>query len=707
MEGCIQLLGSALIWKKENFPQRFERIKVLGEGAMGRVYRAWDKDTQRWIALKVLLLEKIEEDSWRKRMIREAKLCARLDHANVVSVYDVLQQEQRPCIVMEYVEGSSFREILSERRVNVPLLDIFKGICSALEHAHDKGIIHRDLKPENILLKMDAMKIADWQRAVKVGDWGISRCLDDEEGLTKTGFILGTPEYMAPERICQEGPSGPASDLYSLGCMLYEIEVGRPPFVSKNKMDLLQRHLKEKVTIPPLLSPDKARLIQRLLAKDPEQRLHSAEELAQSLDELTDSPKSGGTVISSKAALPPRAPSRSPSGIVRKTLAATLSFLALAILLNAAYLQVTSRENLPEAGRESSEIPPFYRGLENGSSRAKEELLDLIKQSKTNLPAFQELNSALALSSLEKGAEKGKANSLYLLAHCYLEGVLLERDPYKGAQLLEEAMDAGSSDALISLARCCEDGLGVKENYYRAKRLYSLASKRGNPEGTARVGTCLERGYIMDENPSLAFKKYKEAAQMGSPYGLYRLGRCFERGTGTKPDLEKAVECYQKAAMAGNGEAAADLGKAYADKELGLPQSDEKAFENFKLGRKLGDVDAWTELAWCYEVGVGVDEDPERATKEYLEIFSRYGDETAAYRLGLCYQSGRGVEKNEIKAFEYYRHAAKAGSNGARLCLIECYKKGFGCKRDEEKAEKLIAALDSKYWDIVFTELDQ
>jgi serine/threonine-protein kinase PknK len=259
---------------------RYRLDAVLGLGGMGAVYRGHDQELERDVAIKVL-----NQTLWgkedRERLVREAKVIARLKHPNIVSVYDVGEFEGSPFFVMEFVEGDSLRTIQLDSLDEILRMCI--QVCKGLIHAHDNGIIHRDLKPENVLI--------DEYGTVKIVDFGIAR--SDVTRFTSEGHIAGTVNYLAPE-ITKGEQADERADLYSLGVMLYEMSTGELPLKADSLVAVITKHLFEEAVPPreinPEIPPDLNDLITSLLNKIPDGRPSSARELLQILETFDFSP---------------------------------------------------------------------------------------------------------------------------------------------------------------------------------------------------------------------------------------------------------------------------------------------------------------------------------------------------------------------------------------------------------------------------------
>ncbi|MGW1747210.1 protein kinase domain-containing protein [Streptomyces sp. NPDC002092] len=254
---------------------RYQLEELLGSGAMGEVWRAADRVLGRPVAIKLL---KAADTTDIERFRMEAQTTARLNHPHVVGVYDFGSDHGRLHLVMELVDGWTLARERSQRGSLAAreAAAIAAQVAQGLSAAHRQGVIHRDIKPANVMLTAD--------RTVKITDFGIARFTDDSAGTaTATGKILGTADYLAPERALGRSAQ-PASDMYSLGCVLYELLTGRPPFSGTTSLAVVQQHVDTAPPPPHRLSTAVPRplsdYVLRLLAKDPAQR-PSAEEAAE------------------------------------------------------------------------------------------------------------------------------------------------------------------------------------------------------------------------------------------------------------------------------------------------------------------------------------------------------------------------------------------------------------------------------------------
>lgn len=254
--------------------QRYRVDEKLGEGGMGVVYKAHDTLLDRAVAIKALSPYVLGGEGL-KRLLREAQSAAKLTHPNIVATYDVIEEGDTRLIVMEYVAGQTLVE-----RLPLPWADavqIAGQVCRALQYAHARGIVHRDIKPENIVITADG--------TAKVMDFGLARS-EGRSRLTQTGMIVGTVAYMAPEQAVS-GQVDARTDLYGLGCVMYQMATGRPPFEADDPISVISMHVNVPPVAPRFHNPEipaaLESIILRLLAKDPTERYVSAEELGRIL----------------------------------------------------------------------------------------------------------------------------------------------------------------------------------------------------------------------------------------------------------------------------------------------------------------------------------------------------------------------------------------------------------------------------------------
>ncbi|TGB08682.1 Stk1 family PASTA domain-containing Ser/Thr kinase [Streptomyces sp. MZ04] len=269
---------------------RYELGQVLGRGGMAEVYLAHDTRLGRTVAVKTLRVDLARDPSFQARFRREAQSAASLNHPAIVAVYDTgedyVDGVSIPYIVMEYVDGSTLRELLHSGRKLLPerAMEMTIGILQALEYSHRNQIVHRDIKPANVMLTRNGQ--------VKVMDFGIARAMGDSGmTMTQTAAVIGTAQYLSPEQAKGEQVDA-RSDLYSTGCLLYELLTVRPPFVGDSPVAVAYQHVREEPQAPSVfdgeITPEMDAIVLKALTKDPDYRYQSADEMRADIEACLD-----------------------------------------------------------------------------------------------------------------------------------------------------------------------------------------------------------------------------------------------------------------------------------------------------------------------------------------------------------------------------------------------------------------------------------
>lgn len=269
---------------------RYELGELLGRGGMAEVRRAVDQRLGRSVAVKQLRTDLATDPTFQARFRREAQSAAGLNHPTIVAVYDTGEEIDPltgvaiPYIVMELVEGPTLRDILKDGRKILPerALELTQGVLEALGYSHKAGIVHRDIKPANVMLTPNG--------GVKVMDFGIARAVADTSAtMTQTAAVIGTAQYLSPEQARGETVDA-RSDLYSTGCLLYELLVGRPPFIGDSPVSVAYQHVREAPQPPsqldPEITPEIDAVVMKALGKDPAERYQTAKEMKDDISRL-------------------------------------------------------------------------------------------------------------------------------------------------------------------------------------------------------------------------------------------------------------------------------------------------------------------------------------------------------------------------------------------------------------------------------------
>jgi serine/threonine protein kinase len=281
----------------------FELLEEVGRGGMGMVYKARQKSLDRIVAIKTLLAHRFSHTAFLQRFLIEARAAAALNHPNIVKVYQVGECVAGHYFVMEYIDGQSLKKILQER--TAPLswtVALMSVVAEAIHHAHCQGVVHRDLKPSNIMI--------DQFRRPVVMDFGLAKFVDKPSSITQLGVIVGTPAYMSPEQTGEEiNEVGPASDIYSLGAILYTLLTGRPPFNEKTSLATVMKVASaEMPPWPRELRKDVPKRLEQIcmkcLNKNPAHRFPSAKALADELRRIRHEVRQKSSSLSLRKTLP-------------------------------------------------------------------------------------------------------------------------------------------------------------------------------------------------------------------------------------------------------------------------------------------------------------------------------------------------------------------------------------------------------------------
>ena len=312
---------------------RYEALELIGRGGMGAVYKARHKELDRWVAIKVLIVDDTEGSLFAERFRREAQVMAKLDHPNIIKVHDFGTTDGgHYFIAMDFIEGADLHKLIRDQKIDTrQALGIVAEICDALQYAHDQGYVHRDIKPANILI--------DEKGKVKVGDFGLARILegvDPEATLTMTGAAMGTPNYIAPEQISQAGRVDRRADIFSLGVMFYEMLTGEVPrgrFLPPSEKAKVDSRLDD--------------VVLRAMDSEPERRYQEASEVRSDVD----------AIVSGKAGKSAKPSRKSRSTLMTVLLALCgVALLGVVAVLTSIFMYLNVRSNQASAEVESLQL---------------------------------------------------------------------------------------------------------------------------------------------------------------------------------------------------------------------------------------------------------------------------------------------------------------------------------------------------------------
>jgi eukaryotic-like serine/threonine-protein kinase len=641
---------------------QYEVRELLGEGGIGQVHAAFDTILQRDVAMKSLRPELLSDANFVERFRAEATSLARLNHPNITTLYSLFPDGRNLYMVMELVRGSTLDSILEKRKAALDVRECLAIIAQAadgLDYAHTMGVIHRDIKPSNLIVSENG--------TLKIMDFGIARVRGSQR-LTRSGSIVGTLAYMAPEQL--RGEEGDDScDLYSLAIVLYEMLSGSPPFSATSEYDLMQAQINQK---PDRLTPRVTGLdpkienaLLKALSKKPDQRFPSTRAFSDALGASTlrmDAPK----ILHNDTRL----------------IEAPMSTIAAAPLPSfGTGGLMAALANIPLLNK----LPPDFRAAALGGGAALVVALGIIAfllhspspkppaavaaNPATTQPASAALQTPAATAAL--APPKPQAAPAPSVAA-----------PVNVAPGLDPATLPGPLADIVTAANrgdpAAQNQLGVKyaqgENPLprddtKAIDLYRLAANQGFAKAETNLGDMYFYGRGgLSQSYLDAASWYLKAAQQDWPDAQYRLGYMYEKGIGPDKDVQRAVQLYRSAADHGYAEAQNLLGILYATGGDSLTEDDKQALDWYQKAADQGFAKAEKNLGDLYFFGHGVDKDYKQAMTWYTKAADQQFAE-AQFRLGFMLEKGLGIQQSTPDAIDQYRKAARNGSVDAQRAL--------------------------------------
>jgi TPR repeat protein/serine/threonine protein kinase len=668
-------------------------LEELGRGGMGIVFKALDVDANRVVALKLVSSTATPSKTFLERFQREGQIAAALDHPGIVAVHSAGEHEGEPYLAYELVEGArTLSERFSDEDDRLERVALVRDAAEALGYAHAQSIVHRDVKPDNILVDLEGQ--------VKVADFGLATAVDLDR-LTRTGAYVGTPTHMAPEQF--RGKISPASDVWSLGVVLYEALTGRLPFDGTQIHEVVGAIMLSDPTPPRDLDSKIEANLEAIclvaLERDPADRYPDGSAMAKDLERALagDATNADSTASSPLARKLKRMRRRVPRGAVAAA--------GLVVLVLGVGLAITNRALAPPTEEELLVLSASVASGESG----REELEAALLESKGLTPAtLAQLHLALstgsatntpgwkarldhALGALESGSltpgERVEALLSKALATYSLGRGEDSQTIYDAALTLAKAEPKRLRDHVASLQR---------------------ASDANHPYALRKLGNAYSSGHGVKQDEERALAIYKRAAELGDLGSVNNIGYAYVRGAGTAKDLAKGAAWYLQSAEGGFPTAMRNLANCYETGE-GVKRDRAKAMSWHRRAAEAGDVDSKAELGYLLISANGPLKD-EAEGRSWIRRAAHDGNARAMANLAILYRNGTGVEKDPKRAFEWARRGADQGEVLSLIVLGDLYAKGEGVVADEAQAlacfQTLIDNGDLEGW-LALSELHQ
>ena len=677
-------------------------VGLLGRGGMADVYRAEDERLGREVALKAVPPEFARDPERVERFEREVRAAARLTHPNIVTVYEFGQGAGQHFYTMALMPGGDLKARIRAHPDGMPPAEaraVAAAMAQALDYAHRQGFVHRDVKPENILFGEDG--------APQLTDFGIARAMSSGTRMTATGMSIGSPHYMSPEQARGQTVDG-RSDLYSLGVVLYEMLTGRVPFDAADTLAVAYAHVNDPApSLPPALAEWQP-VMNRLVAKPPDDRYGSAGELAEILapDALAQTPATRvmpvrggvGPATSLKESAPRFAESAAPSIRLgtrvadatqqRRVAPATLARGALALaVVGIAYVALQNTDRPEQLRANDGERRSAVRSAElrpapvpQGPARSAS------NNGGGDAPAA---GAPVAtgrdnLDALRRAAEQGDATAQNRLGSMYSNGRGVPQDRAEAVRWYRLAGEQGHATAQSNLGVMYSTGRGVQQDYAEAIHWYRLAAEQGHAQAQTNLGGLYSNGRGVPQDRAEAVRWYRLAAEQGHATAQSNLGVMYSTGRGVQQDYAEAIHWYRLAAEQGLAQAQTNLGVLYSTGR-GVQQDYAEAIHWYRLAAEQGLAQAQTNLSVLYSNGRGVPQDYAEAIRWY-RLAAEQGHARAQSNLGVMYSTGRGVQQDYAEAIHWYRLATEQGHAQAQTNLGGLYSNGRGVPQDYAEA---------------------
>jgi TPR repeat protein len=728
---------------------RYQTRVRLGAGAFGTVFRAYDPQLDREVALKLLKPEALSSSQAVERFQREARAAAKMLHPHIVPVFDAGKHGDSHYIASAFIAGRTLAALIPEEGMEPRRsAGLALQLVDALAYAHGQNVLHRDVKPANIMV--------DDRDHLYLMDFGLAGSIQQQRTrMTQLGSVMGTPAYMSPEQAAGDTRSvGPAADQYSAGVVLYELLTGRPPFEGPVEIvlfNVIQMEPKWPSVCRPGLDPALEAICLRAMAKKPADRFRDTAAFTAALREWLSGRAAGSTTMrlartpqireAPTHSAPPKAKETEwwaeRTSVVRKKdrprarkrfRPVLWSITCIAVLAAVGTANFTWRGNdrgaSPVGSSQASKKKDKRIAARSRSDERKDEGGDTgnrtdekkkkdesgdaaprVDENKSDpkappkereAPSKEPENFPTEAERLYRSdAEKGKAKAQFQLGKAYFDGEKgLDKNMREAVRWFRRAADQGEVDASAYLGWCYERGEGTEHNPAEARRLSLYASNKGHAwaprtlAGMYRYG----RGVAKDEIKAVEF--FQMSADRGDSQAQYFLGECYADGIGVKPDRARAKELWEKAAAQGDANAKDALA------ELAKNPNVSQAERWWRKKADSGDAEAQCQLGVAYLFGQsGVVKDQKKGY-DLVRKAADQGHARGIAQVGYCYLNGTGVAKKLDEGIRFIKLAVSKGDAIGQQQLGLCYRDGIGMKTDHRQAARLfrLAAEQGDGW---------
>lgn len=648
--------------------ERYEILDEIGRGGMGVIYKALDKlatdQTKAVVAIKLLINDAGSNDTVRARFMVEARAASSLSHPNIIKVHEfAVSPEGLPFMVMEYLDGVPLDDLIETGGMETAeLLQYVIEVCDALAHAHRRNIIHRDIKPSNIMIVCGD----DNKGKAIVVDFGIAKIFaqpgQTSMRLTQTGEVFGSPLYMSPEQ-CMGQKLDQRSDIYALGCLVYECLTGESPFHGENFLNVIFQH----VNNPPkpfakqgtdfLLEP----IVLKALEKKPENRYQSMVEFRQALEHCRKILCGAQTHDTANDAYSDDADTLSQVKEQAEAGDANAQFD-----LGLFFQYGTFSDPDEELGFEWC-----LKAAKQGLARAQLAIADMY-----HYGWGVEIDLGEALHWYQAAAGQDQAEAMSALATMYDCGEGVESDPLMAEKWYLQAAERENITAQLALGHLYRLGItgSIEPDLSQSAKWFIRAAQQGDAESQVNAGVCYWFAEGVEKDYEIAFEWFQLSADQGHCEGQRFLSFCYDEGKGVMRNSFEALRWMTEAARNGDGPAHTWLGYWHMNGDNDLPIDLKKAISYFRQGSELGDYLSHVYLGDCYFNGSGVARS-ERTAVHWYKSGAQAGNAASQHRLATCYRDGTGIEKDEKLFMKWIRRAAEQSEVEAQYELGMHYKK--------------------------------